>query len=108
MCGNQTSVYLHYLKDEAIEVLWRHLHEMNQDSFWWARVSPNGTAEFYRLTHDGVVNPKGINSWFLIRDAPSAVNEMDGHRCHGLKTRCRRFRDGRYAKSACSPANSAE
>jgi mannan endo-1,4-beta-mannosidase len=36
--------YLKYLEDRGVEALWRPLHEMNQEKFWWAgRPGPEGT-----------------------------------------------------------------
>ncbi len=47
------AVYLRYLADHDVEVLFRPLHEMNQKAFWWGgRPGPNGTARLYRITHD--------------------------------------------------------
>jgi len=37
------AVYLQYLKDNGVEVMFRPLHEMGQGSFWWGgRPGPNG------------------------------------------------------------------
>ncbi len=63
------SVYLQYLKNNGVEVLFRPLHEMNQSSFWWGgRPGPNGTAKLYRITHDYLVNVKGLTNIIWVWD----------------------------------------
>ncbi len=32
---DQVCIYLQFLKDNGVTVLWRPLHEMNQGAFWW-------------------------------------------------------------------------
>jgi len=57
------AVYLQYLEDNGVTVLFRPFHEMNQGVFWWAgRSGPNGTAALYRLTHDYLENVKGLSN----------------------------------------------
>jgi mannan endo-1,4-beta-mannosidase len=66
---DRIAVYLQYLKDRNIEVLWRPLHEMNQGNFWWGgRPGSSGTAKLYRLTHDYMVNVKGLTNLTWIWD----------------------------------------
>jgi hypothetical protein len=55
--------YLQDLKNNGVQVIFRPFHEMNQGVFWWAgRPGPNGTAKLYRLTHDYLVNTKGLTN----------------------------------------------
>ncbi len=57
------AVYLQYLEDNEVEVLFRPLHEMNQGKFWWGgRPGTNGTAELYRITHNYFTNEKGLSN----------------------------------------------
>jgi len=57
------ATYLQYLEDNGVKVLFRPFHEMNQGIFWWAgRPGSNGTAALYRLTHDYLVNTKGLSN----------------------------------------------
>lgn len=55
--------YLQQLKDAGVTVIFRPFHEMNQYVFWWAgRPGTNGSAALYRLTHDYLVDVKGLNN----------------------------------------------
>lgn len=61
--------YLQYLEDNKVTVLFRPFHEMNQGVFWWAgRPGSTGTAELYRLTHDYLVNTKGLSNLVWVWD----------------------------------------
>ncbi|WPP43288.1 glycosyl hydrolase [Paenibacillus hunanensis] len=61
--------YLQYLKDNNVTVLFRPFHEMNQGVFWWGgRPGPSGTAALYRLTHDYMVNTKGLTNLVWVWD----------------------------------------
>jgi hypothetical protein len=63
------SVYLQYLKDNGVEVLFRPLHEMNQGAFWWGgRTGSNGTARLYQITHDYLVKTKGLTNLIWVWD----------------------------------------
>ncbi|WP_210463357.1 glycoside hydrolase family 26 protein [Rufibacter roseolus] len=63
------AVYLKYLKDNNVEVLFRPLHEMNQGKFWWGgRPGPNGTARLYQITHDYMVKEKGLTNLIWVWD----------------------------------------
>ncbi len=71
---DQYAVYLQYLKDNGVTVLFRPFHEMNQGIFWWAgRTGTNGTAALYRLTHDYLQNVKGLNNLIWVWD----VQDLD-------------------------------
>jgi mannan endo-1,4-beta-mannosidase len=55
--------YLQYLKDNGVEVLWRPLHEMNDDWCWWCgRPGPTGSLKLYQNTHDYMVYTKGLTN----------------------------------------------
>jgi len=63
------AVYLQYLKDKGIPVLFRPFHEMNQGMFWWAgRTGSNGTAALYRLTRDYLEQEKGLDNLIWVWD----------------------------------------
>ncbi len=57
------AVYLQFLKDAGVPVLFRPLHEMNQGKFWWGgRPGSEGTAKLYRLTHDYLTKTKKLTN----------------------------------------------
>lgn len=57
------ATYLQTLQNNGVEVIFRPFHEMNQGVFWWAgRPGPNGTARLYQITHDYLVNTKGLKN----------------------------------------------
>lgn len=59
--------YFQFLKDNNVQLLLRPFHEMNQGLFWWAgRPGFNGTAALYRLTHDYLLNIKGLTNLIWI------------------------------------------
>ncbi|MBC6612471.1 discoidin domain-containing protein [Hymenobacter sp. BT507] len=72
--------YLHDLKNNGVEVLFRPLHEMNQGVFWWAgRPGPNGTARLYQITHDYLRNTKGLTNliWvWNVQDFGSLASDL--------------------------------
>ncbi|AKJ27206.1 mannan endo-1,4-beta-mannosidase [Caldimonas brevitalea] len=60
---DEVAVYLQYLEDKGVEVMWRPLHEMNQGNFWWGgRTGPNGTRRLYQITRDYMVKVKGLTN----------------------------------------------
>ncbi len=66
---DDVAVYLQYLEDKEVVVLFRPFHEMNQGLFWWAgRKGTNGTAELYRQTHDYFENEKGLTNLIWVWD----------------------------------------
>jgi len=66
---DEVSVYLSFLKDNGVEVLWRPLHEMNQGKFWWAgRPGANGTARLWQLTYNYMRNTKGLTNLIWVWD----------------------------------------
>ncbi|MFH6985713.1 glycosyl hydrolase [Marinoscillum luteum] len=63
------AVYLQYLEDKGVVVMFRPFHEMNQELFWWAgRKGPKGTAELYRQTHDYFEIEKGLTNLIWVWD----------------------------------------
>jgi hypothetical protein len=55
--------YFQELKDAGVAPLFRVLHEMNDNWVWWAgHGGQNGSAELYRITHDYLVNTKGLDN----------------------------------------------
>ncbi len=63
------AVYLQFLKDSGVQVLFRPFHEMNQGNFWWGgRKGPLGTARLYRLTRDYLVGAKGLANLVWVWD----------------------------------------
>jgi len=63
------AVYLQFLKDNGVEVLFRPLHEMNQGKFWWGgRPGLKGTARLYQITHDYLVKEKGLTNLVWVWD----------------------------------------
>ena len=56
------AVYLQYLKDRNVDVMFRPLHEMNQGAFWWGgRSGASGTRRLYQITHD-YMQSKGLTN----------------------------------------------
>jgi len=63
------SVYLQYLKDNGVEVMFRPLHEMGQGAFWWGgRPGPNGTRRLFQITHDYLTNVKNLDNLIWVWD----------------------------------------
>ncbi|WP_448249682.1 glycosyl hydrolase [Thalassotalea agariperforans] len=61
--------YLSELQDLGVHVLLRPFHEMNQTLFWWSLDGyPEFTTELYRLTHDYLVETKGLKNLAFIWD----------------------------------------
>ena len=61
--------YLHYLKNNGVQVLFRPFHEMNQGKFWWGgRPGANGTARLYRLTRDYLVGTHALTNLVWVWD----------------------------------------
>ena len=77
---DEVSIYLQFLQDKGVEVLWRPLHEMNQGSFWWGgRPGANGTRKLWQLTHDYMTKTKGLTNliWVWdVQDFPSLANDL--------------------------------
>ncbi|MBK0379851.1 glycosyl hydrolase [Mucilaginibacter segetis] len=77
------ATYLQDLKNNGVEVLFRPFHEMNQGVFWWAgRPGPNGTAKLYQITHDYLVNTKGLTNliWvWNLQDFGSLSSDLNSY-----------------------------
>lgn len=72
--------YLAWLKDRGVEALFRPLHEMNQEKFWWGgRPGPDGTARLLRLTRDHLRNEKGIDNLLWTWDVQDLRFDWDGY-----------------------------
>lgn len=66
---DEVCVYLQFLKDKGVEVLWRPMHEMNQGMFWWGgRPGPDGTLKLYRMLHDYMTKVKKLDNLIWIWD----------------------------------------
>ena len=70
--------YLEYLKNHGVQVLFRPHHEMNQGRFWWGgRTGPEGTARLYRVTHDYLVNEKGLTNLIWVWDMQDMSRDFE-------------------------------
>jgi mannan endo-1,4-beta-mannosidase len=55
--------YLKFLKSQGVEVMFRPLHEMNQEKFWWGgRTGASGTRRLYQITRDYMVKSLGLTN----------------------------------------------
>jgi mannan endo-1,4-beta-mannosidase len=71
-------VYLQYLEDNGVEVLFRPLHEMNQGLFWWGgRPGPDGTAKLYRLVHDYFTDILGLSNLVWVWDMQDMSRDFE-------------------------------
>ncbi len=72
------AVYLQYLEDKGVEVLFRPFHEMNQGKFWWGgRPGPDGTAKLYRITHDYLTQEKGLSNLVWVWDMQDMSRDFE-------------------------------
>jgi len=75
--------YLKELNDAGVEVLFRLFHEMNQGAFWWGgRPGLNGTAKLYQISHDYLVNAKGLTNliWvWNLQDFSSLATDLTNY-----------------------------
>lgn len=66
---DDVAVYLQYLKDNGVEVLFRPFHEMNIGAFWWGdRPGPRGAPRLYQITRDYMVKEKGLTNLIWVWD----------------------------------------
>ncbi len=66
---DEVAVYLQFLEDKKVEVLFRPLHEMNQKVFWWGgRPGPEGTRKLWQITHDYMTKTKGLSNLIWVWD----------------------------------------
>lgn len=74
------AVYLQYLEDKGVIVLFRPFHEMNQGLFWWAgRKGERGTAELYRQTHDYFEREKGLTNLIWVWDMQDMSRDFEAY-----------------------------
>jgi mannan endo-1,4-beta-mannosidase len=74
------AVYLQYLEDNGVEVLFRPFHEMNQGLFWWGgRPGPNGTTKLYQLTHDYFTTTKGLSNLIWVWDMQDMSRDFEAY-----------------------------
>jgi len=72
------ALYLQYLEDKGVEVLFRPFHEMNQGLFWWGgRPGPDGTAKLYQLTHDYFTKIKGLTNLIWVWDMQDMSRDFE-------------------------------
>jgi len=72
------AVYLQYLEDNGVEVLFRPFHEMNQGLFWWGgRPGPDGTARLYQITHDYFTTYKGLSNLIWVWDMQDLSRDFE-------------------------------
>ena len=75
-----TAIYLQYLENQGIEVLFRPLHEMNQGLFWWGgRPGPKGTAELYRQIHDYFTDVKELTNIIWVWDMQDLSRDFEDY-----------------------------
>ena len=72
------AVYLQYLEDKKVEVLFRPFHEMNQGKFWWGgRPGSDGTAKLFRITHDYLTHTKGLSNLIWVWDMQDMSRDFE-------------------------------
>jgi len=60
---DELAIYLDYLKEKGVEVMFRPFHEMNQGLFWWGgRPGSEGTMKIYQMTHDYLTKEKELDN----------------------------------------------
>jgi len=66
---DEVCVYLQFLKENGVEVLWRPMHEMNQGAFWWGgRPGSDGTLKLFRMLHDYMTKEKKLTNLIWVWD----------------------------------------
>jgi mannan endo-1,4-beta-mannosidase len=72
------SIYLGYLKENGVEVLFRPFHEMNIGAFWWGdKPGPRGAARLYQLTRDYMVNEKKLTNLIWVWDMQDVSKDFE-------------------------------
>lgn len=70
--------YFQQLKDAGIAATFRPQHEMNQGAFWWGgRPGPTGTALLFQITHDYMVDVKGLDNIVWVWSVQDIWNSQD-------------------------------
>lgn len=76
--------YLKVLQDRHIPVIWRPLHEMNGEWFWWGdRPGTEGYQKLWRMLYDRMTNYHHLNNLIWVWNA-NAVRETPGDRAMKL------------------------
>jgi len=64
------SAYLRILQERGIPVIWRPLHEMNGEWFWWgSRPGPDGYQRLWRMLYDRMTRVNGLNNLIWVWNA---------------------------------------
>jgi mannan endo-1,4-beta-mannosidase len=72
--------YLAWLRDRGVQALFRPLHEMNQEKFWWGgRPGPDGSPRLWRLTRDYLLREKGIDNLVWTWDVQDLRFDWEGY-----------------------------
>lgn len=72
--------YLKVLQERHIPVIWRPLHEMNGEWFWWGnRPGPQGYQKLWRMLYDRMTNYHHLNNLIWVWNA-NAVRPKPLHR----------------------------
>ena len=56
------AVELKKLRDAGVPVLWRPLHEVNGEWFWWGTKGPDSFRKLYRLLHERMTGTHGLHN----------------------------------------------
>ena len=74
------AIYLQFLEDNGVEVLFRPLHEMNQGKFWWGgRPGPDGTAELFLIIHNYFTKTKGLSNIIWVWDMQDMSRDFEAY-----------------------------
>ncbi len=74
------AVYLQFLEDNGVEILFRPLHEMNQGKFWWGgRPGPDGTARLYQIIHEYFTIDKGLSNLIWVWDMQDMSRDFEDY-----------------------------
>ena len=77
---DEVAVYLRYLEENGVEVLFRPFHEMNQGLFWWGgRPGPEGTAKLFRITHDYFTLSLGLTNLIWVWDMQDLSKDFESY-----------------------------
>lgn len=86
---DEVSIYLQFLKDNGVEVLWRPMHEMNQGVFWWGgRPGADGTLKLYKMLHDYMTNIKKLTNLIWIWDIQDFKTLADDVKAYNPGDKC--------------------
>lgn len=78
------SEYLKTLQERHIPVIWRPLHEMNGEWFWWGnRAGKKGYQKLWRMLYDRMTSYHHLNNLIWVWNA-NAVRETPGDRAMKL------------------------